>query len=216
MIKPQTREMICGGTARTASGGLSQVIEVIVLGEQLGEPLTGVEHPRFHGVLRYLDDLSDLFDGFVMVINEVDDLAMLGREFFQAVAELGAAVRFQDGLFRGTGLIGHRFRHLALEFDVLATTARRQCLEARNRHDPDCNQRTAFEAVGFAPYIDEGVGDDVLSGGGVADEAGDEAENGYLVGDCKGSAWRRRRQPRLPSSELRRSPRHVARTWWWS
>jgi hypothetical protein len=62
------------GSARC--GG--EVIEVAVLGQQLGKPSAGVEHPRFNGVLRHPDDLGDFLDGLVVIVDEIDDLAVVG------------------------------------------------------------------------------------------------------------------------------------------
>jgi hypothetical protein len=55
-----------------------EIIEVAVLGQQLSKPSAGVEHPRFDRVLGYPDDLGDLLDGLVVIVDEIDDLAVVG------------------------------------------------------------------------------------------------------------------------------------------
>ena len=44
--------------------------------EQIGELLAGIKHPGFHRALRDTDDLADLFHRFLMIIDEVNDLAV--------------------------------------------------------------------------------------------------------------------------------------------
>jgi len=44
--------------------------------EQIGELLAGIKHPGFHRALRDTDDLADLFHRFLVIIDEVDDLAV--------------------------------------------------------------------------------------------------------------------------------------------
>src|ERR1700719_796158 len=91
-----------GGLRNAASdrrGG--EMLEVATPGQQLGKPLAGVKHPRFDRILRHSDNLGDLFDCLVVVVNKVDDLAVIRRELCQARAALSAAIHLQDGLFRG-------------------------------------------------------------------------------------------------------------------
>lgn len=44
--------------------------------EQVGELLAGVEHPGLHRCLRNADDLAGLFDRLLVIVDEVDDLAV--------------------------------------------------------------------------------------------------------------------------------------------
>jgi hypothetical protein len=59
-----TRKGSAGLVGASSSGRLShhEVIEVLVRREQACQALARVEHPSFHGVLRQVDDLSDLLD----------------------------------------------------------------------------------------------------------------------------------------------------------
>ncbi len=44
--------------------------------EQIGELLAGIEHPGLHRALGDADDRADLFHRLLIVVDEVDDLAM--------------------------------------------------------------------------------------------------------------------------------------------
>src|ERR1700678_3710176 len=52
--------------------------------EQVGELLAGVEHPGLHRALGNPDDLAGFFHRFLMIIDEVDDLAVRGGQFGDA------------------------------------------------------------------------------------------------------------------------------------
>src|SRR5882672_1631057 len=45
-------------------------------GHQLADPLAGIEHACLHRVGRHRNDLGDLLDRLLVVVDEVDDLAM--------------------------------------------------------------------------------------------------------------------------------------------
>src|ERR1700733_15825027 len=47
--------------------------------EQVGELLAGIEHPGLHRALGNPDDLAGFLHRFLMIIDEVDDLAVRGR-----------------------------------------------------------------------------------------------------------------------------------------
>jgi hypothetical protein len=44
---------------------------------QLGQFLTRIKHARFHRGLTDADYFGNLFDGFAVIVNQVDDLAVL-------------------------------------------------------------------------------------------------------------------------------------------
>src|SRR5215475_15736105 len=48
--------------------------------EQLRQPLARVEHARLDRVLRNANDLGCLFDRFLVVVHEIDDLPMFRRK----------------------------------------------------------------------------------------------------------------------------------------
>jgi len=54
--------------------------------EQFGELLAGIEHPGLHRALGDADDRADLFHRLLVVVDEVDDLAMRRGQFRNAGA----------------------------------------------------------------------------------------------------------------------------------
>jgi hypothetical protein len=74
-------------------------------GEQGGELLARVEHPGFDRRARNPNDRRDLLHRLLVIINEVDDRAVLGRERAQALAQHRAAMLVRPGGFRiGSGI----------------------------------------------------------------------------------------------------------------
>src|ERR1700722_1501995 len=74
--------------------------------QELGELFAGIKHAGLHRALGDADDPADLFHGFLVIIHEVDDLAMCGGQFRYTGAQDGAgAAAIQRG-FRRIGLIG--------------------------------------------------------------------------------------------------------------
>ena len=67
------RTVLPGSSAATSE---ELALEAGVL-ELAGEPPAGVKHPCFHGVRRDVDDLRHLVDRFLVVIDEIDDFAMV-------------------------------------------------------------------------------------------------------------------------------------------
>jgi hypothetical protein len=59
---------------------------------ELGQALAGVEHAGLHGRRRHADDGRDLIDRFLVVVNEVDDLAVRRGEALEASAQDRAAL----------------------------------------------------------------------------------------------------------------------------
>src|SRR5215470_13578787 len=72
-------------------------------GHQLADPLAGIEHAGLHSVSRHRDDLGDLLDRLLVIVDEVDDLAMRGRELRQAVLQNRRALALQHGRLRVVG-----------------------------------------------------------------------------------------------------------------
>ena len=125
----------------------SYLIEVIVLGEQPREAPPGVKHPRLHGVLRYLNDLGDIFDGPMVIVDEIDDLAMLGREPGQALARLRSLVHLQHGLFRGGSLTAR----VSAIFSSSSTWWRRRRVDSALKRAIDMIQVNTAERPSKAP-----------------------------------------------------------------
>src|SRR6202008_3469216 len=55
--------------------------------EQLRQPLARVEHARLDCVLRNTNDLSYLFDRFLVVVHELDHLPMFRRKSSEALSQ---------------------------------------------------------------------------------------------------------------------------------
>src|SRR6266545_7418421 len=51
--------------------------------EQHREPLARIEHARLHRIEGDAEDLGDLLDRLSLVVDEIDDLAVLRRQGFQ-------------------------------------------------------------------------------------------------------------------------------------
>src|SRR6516165_10484993 len=82
------------------------------LAEHLRQPAARIEHAGLHGAGLDSDDLGDLFDRLVMVIDEIDDLALCGRELGEALLQQRAALllapdglRVVRGVLDGGGIV---------------------------------------------------------------------------------------------------------------
>src|SRR5215472_6350526 len=149
--------------------------------EQIGKLLAGIEHPRFHRALGNADDLADFLDRLLMIVDEVDDLAMRRRQFCHAGAQDLARVRTIQRGFRRIGLIGDLAHFLLVDVFETPLTQRGQRLEARDRQQPGRHLGAAFELARGAPHIQEDLADEVFGHGGIAHDAQDEAVNPYVV-----------------------------------
>jgi hypothetical protein len=87
----------------SASVSRRQAVDAGAL-EQIGELLAGIEHPGLHRALRNADDRAGLFHRLLVVIDEVDDLAMRRRQLGDAGAQDGAGIAAVQRSFRGVGL----------------------------------------------------------------------------------------------------------------
>src|SRR5664280_1887009 len=83
--------------------------------EQVGDLLTRIEHARLDGVARHPDDLGRLVHRLLMVVDEVDDLAMLLRQLLQALPQQNTGVLFLQDNLRIVRLIGNGFRNIVFE-----------------------------------------------------------------------------------------------------
>src|SRR5262249_47189503 len=79
--------------------------------EQLRQFFSRVEHARLHGVLGDSNDLGHFLYGFLVVVDQIDDLLVFRRELFQALPQhrtlvlllqrdIGGICRVLDGLRR--------------------------------------------------------------------------------------------------------------------
>src|SRR3984893_17885606 len=74
--------------------------------EQIGELLAGIEHPGLHRALGNPDNGTDLLHRLLVVVDEVDDLAMRRRQFADAGGQDGAGGAAVERGFWRVGLVG--------------------------------------------------------------------------------------------------------------
>src|SRR5450759_3646518 len=103
--------------------------------QQFGQFLARVKQARLHGVFRNADDLSHLFHGFLVVVDEIDDLPMFRRKRGQALPQRVTGILLLYRHFRIVGRILDRIGGFIIQFNVLPAPQRRQGLESRN-HRP--------------------------------------------------------------------------------
>ena len=60
--------------------------------EEIGHLVAGVEHAGFHGCRGDADDAGDLIDRFLVVVDEIDHLAVCRRKLGQALLHNGVAI----------------------------------------------------------------------------------------------------------------------------
>src|SRR5229473_4212786 len=104
--------------------------------QQIGQFFARIKQARLHGVLRYTDDFSYFFHGFLVVVDEIDDLPVLRRKCGQALAQRFTGILLLRRHFRIVGSILDRIGGLVVQFNVLPAAERRQSLESRNRQEP--------------------------------------------------------------------------------
>src|SRR6185437_13980659 len=149
--------------------------------DQGSEALAGIEHAGLNGVLRDAEDLDDLLDRLLLVINQVDDLGVLGRELLEAAADDGAAVLEADlGLRVGTR-VGRILRHVAVQRLGGAAVGSGERLVAGDAEQPGRAAGATLEAIGVLPGVDEGFAHRVLGERRVAHDAKREAIDLHLM-----------------------------------
>src|SRR5438309_9534562 len=73
--------------------------------EEVGHFAPGIEHTGLHGRCGHADDLRDFLDRFLVVVYEVDDFAVCGRQLPQALLHDGAAILVVDHSLRIVGSV---------------------------------------------------------------------------------------------------------------
>src|ERR1700754_2626540 len=109
------------------------------------EALARMEKPRLHGVLRDRKDVRGLFHRLLVVVDEVDDLAMLHRELVEAAAQDLAAVLLLGGDFRIVAVVLDRFDHFLVELILSAAPTGGERLVAGHRQHPGRDRGAALE-----------------------------------------------------------------------
>jgi hypothetical protein len=158
-----------------------EVIEVPVRCEQSCQVLASVEHPRLHGILRKVKDLGDLFDRLVVVVDKVNDLAVIQRHLRNTAAQLRASVGVEDRLFGSIGIVRDHLHRVLIELGLSPLSKRRKGLKSRNRHYPGRDLRTIFEGAGLAPHAEEDLTDKIFGAIGVRPKTDDEVVNAKVM-----------------------------------
>ena len=73
--------------------------------KQLRQLFAGVEHPGLHRALGDADDGAGLFHRFLVVVDEVDDLAVGRRQLGDTGAQDGAGLAAVEGSFGGLAVV---------------------------------------------------------------------------------------------------------------
>src|SRR6516164_10526466 len=149
--------------------------------EQLRQPLARVEHARLDRVLRDANDLGCLFYRFLVVVHEIDDLAMFRRKSCEALSQHCTLILL---LQRGCGIIRRIFNCgccLFAQLLVPSTPERRNRLEARDRQQPCRYRRAPFEPTSLTPHVEKYLADHVLRGSLIANETNDEPKHPHMV-----------------------------------
>src|SRR3979490_224313 len=149
--------------------------------QQIGQSFARIKQARLHSVLRYTDDFGDFFHGFLVVVDEIDDLPMLRRKRGQALAQRSTLVLLLHRHFRIVGRILDRIGGLIVQFNVLPAAQRRQGLESRNGQQPGGNGGSAFELASLAPHIEKNLADEVFRNLFIPHEPKPEAEHPDMV-----------------------------------
>src|SRR5262249_13124673 len=87
-----------------------------------------------HGCGRDADNLTTFADRLLVVIDQIDDLPMFGGQAGQCLAQQLAAILCLQGGFRVIRWVRDSRLDRFVELRVPPPAARRQCLEAGNRH----------------------------------------------------------------------------------
>src|SRR5262245_4789660 len=149
--------------------------------EQLRQPLARVEHPRLDRVFRNANDLSYLFDRFLVVVHEIDHLPMFRRKSSEALSQQCTLVLL---LQRSCGIVRQIFdRRCSLLVQLIVPSApeRRNGLEARDRQQPGRYRRAPFEPASLTPHVEKYLADHVLRGSLIANETNDEPKHPHMV-----------------------------------
>jgi hypothetical protein len=82
--------IVVSGTQGGPFSPTSEVIEVAVVGQQLCQSPTGIEHAGFYSIFRCPNNVGDFFHGFIVIVYEINYFAMFPRHLSEAAAPLGA------------------------------------------------------------------------------------------------------------------------------
>src|SRR5712671_2217779 len=141
----------------------------------------GVMHTRLDGISGYADDLGDLVDRFLVVVNEIDHLAMRGRQTRQAFPKDCAPLVFLERNRLIVRLIFDRRGHPLIQLRLRAASKYRTRLVAANPQQPRRDLGAALEFSGLAPSVEKYFAHEVLSRRLITDQTQGKAEDAYIM-----------------------------------
>ena len=137
-----------------------------------------VVHPGLDGVARDADDLRDILRGPFVIVDEVDDLAVLARQPRQAPAQDFTPVLALQRRFQ---IVARSNLDILFQCHIAPAPDRGHRLVAGDGQEPGRGRRAPLEPVCVPPRGDERFAGDVLGQRPVAHEPQDEAVDPGVV-----------------------------------
>ena len=142
-----------------------------------------IEHARLHRVIRDPDDPRHLFDRFLVIVDEVDDLPVVRRKSCQALSQSSALVLLLRGQPQDH-LPDLRLASAASSSSSSSGGLRRRAERALNRAIASIHvaaSRAAFELGSLTPYVEKHLADQVFRRCIVAHDTNNEAKHPNVV-----------------------------------
>ena len=130
--------------------------------EQLRPLAASIEHPALHGVAGYAEDARRVLHRFFMVVDEVDDFAMIARQACEASAQhLGAMLALERnlGIVRAVADFGDATL-VAGQLGPASQLAQR--FIAGDGEQPGGDAGAAFESMRLLPDAQENLAGEIL------------------------------------------------------
>ena len=143
--------------------------------------LACVKHARLYRVLGNANDLSHLLHRFLVIVDEIDDLAVVGGKARRGIFAIFRLYRASRRQVRHDPRFLDRLRRLLVQSVLSPLAQERQRLEPRDRDEPSRNGASAFKPARLAPDIQEHVPDDVFRRHLVTQQAKHEAVDPHMV-----------------------------------
>src|SRR5262245_222670 len=126
MLCEQTTDRSLVSRARNSATDLSTALD------QLGQLSTRIEHARLHSRGKDSQYRRAFVDRLLVIVDQLDDLSMFGRQPDQRLAQHLATILFLQGSFGVIRWVGDGSLDLFVQFGVYPTAPCRQCLKAGN------------------------------------------------------------------------------------
>jgi hypothetical protein len=115
----------------------------------------GIEHARLNRGFGNSDDPRNLPNRLLVVVDEIYDLAMLGRQSGEALAhELCPRLLLQNGVWT-VRRVRNAEREVVVPFDVGPAPARGEGFIASDREEPGRDRSTRLEGGSLPPNVEE-------------------------------------------------------------